>query len=224
MFYATYQQQQTASTNPTAMAVSLMADANEPPLGNWPASFDEPFQALNSAVVAQWQLSISGQVETPLQFSYAQLKLLPQSFQVRRIVSKNGWSFRSEWSGVSFKELFQRSNPHASAKYVQITNANGSHRYFQLEDCLKSEALLTLHDGPTHLSAWHGGPVRWMSFHRWFEAGLGQVTEIALISKLPSGISWEALDAETAIKPCKVYCYDLKLQKTIEKAGEVKTF
>ncbi|MCS6266010.1 MAG: molybdopterin-dependent oxidoreductase [Vampirovibrio sp.] len=224
MFYATYQQQQTASTNPTAMAVSLMADANEPPLGNWPASFDEPFQALNSAIVAQWQLSILGQVETPLQFSYAQLKLLPQSFQVRRIVSKNGWSFRSEWSGVSFKELFQRSNPHASAKYVQITNASGSHRYFQLEDCLKSEALLTLHDGPTLLSAWHGGPVRWMSFHRWFEAGLGQVTEIALISKLPSGTTWEALDTETAIKPCKVYCYDLKLQKTIEKAGEVKTF
>ena len=224
MFYATYQQQQTASTNPNAMGVSLMVDANEPPLGNWPANFDEPFQALNSAIVAQWQLSISGQVETPLQFSYAQLKLLPQSFQVRRIVSKNGWSFRSEWSGVSFKELFQRSNPHASAKYVQISNAHGSHRYFQLEDCLKSEALLTLHDGPTQLSAWHGGPVRWMSFHRWFEAGLGQVTEIALISKLPSGTTWEALDAQTAIKPCKVYCYDLKLQKTIEKAGEVKTF
>ena len=223
MFYATYQQQQTASVTPAGM-MGASPFSNEPPLGNWPASFEESFEALTPAVVAQWQLSISGQVETPLLFSISQLKLLPQSFQVRRLVSKNGWSIRSEWSGVTFKELFQRSNPQASAKYVQIANAHGSHRYFSLEDCLKSEALLVLHDGPTPLSAWHGGPIRWMSFHRWFEAGLGQVTEITLISKLPPGTTWEALDAETLIKPCKVYCYDLKVQKTLDKAGEVKTF
>jgi DMSO/TMAO reductase YedYZ molybdopterin-dependent catalytic subunit len=206
------------------VSTSLNPINNDPPLGNWPASFEEPFQPLTAAFVAQWHLSISGQVETPLQFSYAQLKLLPQSFQVRRVVSKNGWSFRSDWSGITFKELFQRSNPHATAKYVQITNANGSFRYFSLEDCLKSDALLTLHDGPNVLSAWHGGPIRWMSFHRWFEASLGQVTDISLISKLPAGTAWDVIDAETAIKPCKVYCYDLKLQKTIEKMGEVKTF
>ena len=74
------------------------------------------------------------------------------------------------------------------------------------------------------LSAWHGGPVRWMNFHRWFESGIAQLTAITLLSKLPSGVNWERIDTETLVKPCKIYCYDLKQQKTIEKAGEVKTF
>lgn len=219
MFYATTLQQQRQDALLTTVPMQ-----DEPPLGQWPVSFEGAFTPVTLASLTQWQVHITGQVETPLQYSYPQLKLLPQSFQVRRIVSQYGWSYRSEWSGVAFKELFARSNPKATAKFVQLTNAAGDVRFFALEDCLKSEALLVLHEGAVPLSAWHGGPVRWISFHRWFEAGLAQLTEITLLSKLPAGVQWEQIDTDTLVQPCKIYCYDLKQQKNIDKPGEVKMF
>ena len=195
MFYATTLQQQRQDALLTTVPMQ-----DEPPLGQWPVSFEGVFTPVTLASLTQWQVHITG--------------------RSREQQSEE----RSEWSGVAFKELFARSNPKATAKFVQLTNASGDVRFFTLEDCLKSEALLVLHEGAVPLSAWHGGPVRWISFHRWFEAGLAQLTEITLLSKLPSGVQWEQIDTETLVQPCKIYCYDLKQQKNVDKPGEVKMF
>jgi DMSO/TMAO reductase YedYZ molybdopterin-dependent catalytic subunit len=194
------------------------------PLTDFPISFAQPWQALptQQPALLPWVLTLQGAVEQPQQLSYQQLLQLPQSYQLRRIVSEQGWSYKVAWHGVLLKQLLPLVSLQQSASYVLQSNQNGQQQLLPLKDLLEQEALLVTHLENDALHPAHGGPLRLISFSHTLEASIPQVTSLTFVSKASK--EEQAAMKERLIQPSKVYAYDLKTLKTIEKAGEVKAF
>jgi DMSO/TMAO reductase YedYZ molybdopterin-dependent catalytic subunit len=213
MFYGAY------NTTSTAFG-----GIESPLVEAWPIHFEGALLPEEVSRLQQWSVSVEGLVAKPCTLSVAQLLLMPQSIQVRRVVSQQGWSYKTEWRGIPLKALLPLVSPQAEAAYVVASNARGQSRYWSLAEAVAEEVMLVLGQGVSPLSVWRGGPLRLVAFHGWAETGVSQLSGLSFVSKLPAGVKDATLKASQQIKPCKVYCYDLKTIKSIDKAGEVKGF
>jgi DMSO/TMAO reductase YedYZ molybdopterin-dependent catalytic subunit len=206
----------------------------------WPVTLesDSPYWPEPQAAAQSWKLELDGQVEQPSVLTYRELLTLPQAFQLRRIVDKAGWSVKAEWEGVLLKHLVSRVKANTQAEWLLQTSANGQQQWLPLKELIQQEALIALRYQGQPLEAWHGGPVRLLVFDRAWHMGLGQLTHLTFAPKPLRNLA--ATPEELANKPevpltpeekghapidaGKVYAFDLKQIKTIERAGEIKHF
>lgn len=65
-----------------------------------------------------YKLEISGLVEIPTVFSYADLKAFPKHEQITHHFCIQGWSAVGKWGGVQMSEILRIVNPKPKAKYV----------------------------------------------------------------------------------------------------------
>lgn len=105
-----------------------------------------------------WRLSVSGEVETPLEVSYAELVTMPLRSQREILDCTGGWYTRQEWSGVPLATVIGRARAAPGARSVMIGSVTGYSRRFALDRA--APLLLATHVGGEPLSAGHGFPVR----------------------------------------------------------------
>ena len=80
---------------------------------------DSPeYRAMVANNFADWKLKVGGLVETPMEFSLADLRALPAREQITRHDCVEGWSCIGKWKGVQLGPILDRVQPKPEAKFV----------------------------------------------------------------------------------------------------------
>ncbi len=217
MFFGVYQQLQQKPSNGGALLSSL-----ENALLEWPASFTEMWKPYPQTPTIQWTLELSPDGLNQQSYTYAELAMLPMTYQVRRLASVYGWSFRAEWQGITLEHLQSLLSFKSEPRFIEIEDVQGKKSCFPLANLIKKQAMLVLFQGASPLSPWHGGPLRFMAFDYIAEYNLGQVKAIRFLNTITP--EQKSLSESALVQAGKYYCYDLKELKEHSKTGELKGF
>ena len=76
------------------------------------------YLALASNNFADYELRVTGLVETPRSYSLEQLRNMPAKHQVTRHDCVEGWSCIAKWTGVPLKAVLDEAKPKATARFA----------------------------------------------------------------------------------------------------------
>ena len=148
----------------------------------------EPFDA------ATWRLEVGGLVERPLSLSFAEFSALPHVIRTGTIHCVTTWSRPdTTFRGVGLSTLLEAARPHADAQFVRFASGRGHDTSLPL-DVAAADVLVA--DGLGQGSATfaippeHGGPVRTVTFARYFYKSVKWVRAIELLAEDRLGF-WE---------------------------------
>jgi DMSO/TMAO reductase YedYZ molybdopterin-dependent catalytic subunit len=126
------------------------------------------YQALARNDFKNWTLKVDGLVNTPMQFSLAQLRAMPSRTQITRHDCVEGWSAIGKWKGVPLSQILAAVQPAANARYVVFhcadpMESDGTSPYYEsidMDDALHPQTILAydLNDQPLPIP--NGAPVR----------------------------------------------------------------
>ena len=134
------------------------------PNGTMPKSAE--FDSLVADGFKSFALRVSGLVEVPSVFSYAELKAMPKQEQITTHFCIQGWSGVAKWSGVPMRHILELVRPTSDARYaVFYSLADGSDvgRYYdvhQISNMRHELTILAYEMNGAPLSVLHGAPLR----------------------------------------------------------------
>lgn len=138
-----------------------------------------------------WRLKISGKVEEPLLFRWADIEKLPHVDVVRDIHCVTKWSkFDTDWSGIFLDEFFSRARLLPEATHMLAYSADGYSANIPLEDVRGDKALVVTAYRGEPIPPEHGGPVRLLIPHLYFWKSAKWLEEIKCIDRDSPGF-WE---------------------------------
>jgi DMSO/TMAO reductase YedYZ molybdopterin-dependent catalytic subunit len=110
---------------------------------------------------AKWRLDVTGLVEHPLSWSWADFQAQPQSRFASDIHCVTAWSrFDNHWEGVSTRHLLELVKPKPQARFIVQHSYDGYTTNVSLEDFAGENVLLAHRWEGQQISREHGGPVR----------------------------------------------------------------
>ncbi len=119
---------------------------------------------------ADWQLTIGGLVERPLQLSLQQLRGMPARTQITRHDCVEGWSCIGKWRGVPLSHILAQASLKPTARYLAFYCADtleltldGTGQYYEtidLVDAMHPQTLLAYDMNDQPLDVAHGAPLR----------------------------------------------------------------
>jgi DMSO/TMAO reductase YedYZ molybdopterin-dependent catalytic subunit len=111
--------------------------------------------------LSTWTLRIFGEVEEPLELSWAQFGELPRSSNVQDIHCVTRWSkFDTSFEGVHWRELAALARPKPSARFAIAHSEAGFTANVPLSFLEQEDALLATHGDGEVLTPEHGYPLR----------------------------------------------------------------
>src|SRR5690242_3065202 len=121
-----------------------------------------PAPAVSSA---GWKLSIGGLVGAPLEIPFDELAAqprtaLPVTLECAENPTAGGLVSHAEWSGVSLAPLLEKARPHAEARYVRLSGADGYSRSIPLAKAMHPDTLVAQQMNGEKLPVNHGFPLR----------------------------------------------------------------
>jgi DMSO/TMAO reductase YedYZ molybdopterin-dependent catalytic subunit len=113
-------------------------------------------------ILAQWRLEISGLVEEPRSYTFAEILALPRTDQTKDFHCVEGWSVNDvPWNGVALSDILKRSRPTKSATHVNIrTVGNHYNDSLPLSVALEPKTILAYGVAGSTLPLDHGFPLR----------------------------------------------------------------
>ena len=108
-----------------------------------------------------WCFKVEGEVEEPLDLSWAEFQALPRTVQTSDFHCVTTWSkYDVDWDGVKFVDLAAMVRPTAAARFVIAHGFDDYTTNVPLADCLDEDVILVdrLYGEPLPLE--HGGPMR----------------------------------------------------------------
>ena len=140
---------------------------------------------------ADWKLEISGLVESPMVFTWAEFLKLPQSKVVDDMHCVTAWTrYDNIWQGVRMTDLLEIVKPLQKARFVIQEGFDGYTTNAPIEDFLKDNVLIAVkHDGED-LKSEHGGPARMIIPGLYAWKGSKFIKKIQFIEKDEPGF-WE---------------------------------
>ncbi|SFB79922.1 DMSO/TMAO reductase YedYZ, molybdopterin-dependent catalytic subunit [Halobiforma haloterrestris] len=120
------------------------------PVTSWVADDPDPIDP------SAWTLTIRGEVETPLEYSYDELA--PTSDERALLDCTSGWYTVQRWRGIRVGDLLAAADVRDGAAFVRFVSVTGYRWSLPLEEA--REALLATHVGGERLSHGHGAPMR----------------------------------------------------------------
>jgi DMSO/TMAO reductase YedYZ molybdopterin-dependent catalytic subunit len=132
--------------------------------GTMPSS--EEYDGLVADEFASYRLRISGLVESPQEFSLAELKAMPKQEQIPTHFCIQGWSGVAKWGGVPMRHILELVHPTSAARYaVFYSLADGADggRYYdvhQMHNMRHRLTILAYEMNGAPLSVLHGAPLR----------------------------------------------------------------
>ncbi|MBX2860039.1 MAG: molybdopterin-dependent oxidoreductase [Vampirovibrio sp.] len=186
---------------------------------DWPASYEA---GICTEGLGNWELEITGMVETPKTLDLAALQRLSKTTQNRRLVSIEGWSYRGEWSGILFPHLLQGLELKPGVKFVRQVNLAGQTETMPFSVLQENRAMLCYALKGQALPPLYGGPLRLLAFDRYSYKGLSQLSRLEFTDEDSPGLSKErGLPVDGQIRPGKYYAFDLRDERPIKTPGEV---
>jgi len=139
-----------------------------------------------------YRLQVDGLVQNPGTYSLADVLNMPPTRVIRDYHCVTGWTVpQVAWTGVKMSELLAMAQPHANARYVLLTSADGSYtESLDMEQAHLSDVLLSykLNDKP--LSQEQGYPIRLIVPEMYGFKYIKWVNRITLSDHLVTGY-WE---------------------------------
>ena len=113
-------------------------------------------------ILARWRLEISGLVEQPRSYSFAEILALPRTDKVKDFHCVEGWSVDDvPWNGVDLSEILRRSRPTKKATYVNIRTVGGRYNdSLPLAVAIEPSTMLAYGVAGSTLPLDHGFPLR----------------------------------------------------------------
>ena len=116
-----------------------------------------------------WRFRITGEVERPLELTWADLQALPRQETLCDIHCVTRWSrYDNLFAGVPVRALLERAGVRTSARFALVQAEHGFTTNLPLEDLDRPENLLALSHNGEALAPEHGGPVRLLVPHLYF--------------------------------------------------------
>ncbi|WP_459192532.1 molybdopterin-dependent oxidoreductase [Halosimplex sp. J119] len=142
---------------------------------------------------AEWELSVTGEVEEELSYSYADLREreFEHRFVTLRCVGEglNGHKMDTAlWSGVPIASLIEDAKPDSGCDCVMLRAADDYYEEFPLEALETGMLALGMNGRPIPRS--HGAPVRALIPGHWGEINVKWITEIEFLDREQEGY-WE---------------------------------
>jgi DMSO/TMAO reductase YedYZ molybdopterin-dependent catalytic subunit len=110
---------------------------------------------------SNWDLEVSGLVESPYTLTYAELKALGPQTVTADMHCVTGWStLDNEWEGVPFRVLAERAAPKPEAGWVVAHCAGGYTSNLSLQAMMDDDVLVAWGRGGEPLEPQHGFPLR----------------------------------------------------------------
>ena len=126
----------------------------------------EEFNSLLKRGFSDYKLRVSGLVEEPKEFSYAQLKAMPKQEQITCHFCVQGWSGVAKWAGVPMRHVLSLVKPKPGAKYVvfySLADGKEGGRYYDVHSIhnMRHElSLLAYEMNGRPLTVLYGAPLR----------------------------------------------------------------
>lgn len=114
---------------------------------------------------ADWRVTVSGLVNTPLSLSLADIRAMPQRTQITRHDCVEGWSAIGEWTGVQLSQLLAAAGLRDRARFIVFRCADrlGDANYYEscdLVDALHPQTILAWALNRQVLPIANGAPLR----------------------------------------------------------------
>lgn len=154
----------TQSWNPTSQLTEQDISPHFWPNGTMPTS--DEFAQLARDDFNHYRLRISGLVEKPATFSYAEFKAMPKQEQITTHFCIQGWSGVAKWGGVPMRAILDLVQPTAEARYVvfySLADGADGGRYYDVHSLSNMRHELTMlayEMNGMPLSVLHGAPLR----------------------------------------------------------------
>lgn len=136
----------------------------------WPNHHRMPDSLEYSALLAggfrDYRLRISGLVERPKEFSFADLKAMPKQDQVTTLFCIQGWTGVAKWGGVPMRHIVDLVKPTKDARYAvfySMSKGEDDGRYYEvnrIENMYHKLTILAYEMNDQPLSVLHGAPIR----------------------------------------------------------------
>lgn len=143
---------------------------------------------------SEYVLRVDGDVEHPMEFSYADLAALPQTRLIADVQCVTGWRVPDvEWAGVLLSTILSQVRPKAPAAALEFGSADGVYtESLTLEQAQRPDVLVATHMDAEPLSNDHGGPVRLYVAPMYFYKSCKWLDRITVTSEVVPGY-WEEL-------------------------------
>lgn len=131
----------------------------------------EPFPVLDIGIrpafdPATFRFRVIGDVEHPLDLSWAEIQALPKTEQVSDFHCVTTWSrYDLRWGGVKFSDILQRVQPRPGARHLIQECADGYTTNLPLAELGGGDVLLAYELEGASLPLEHGGPLRMLVPH-----------------------------------------------------------
>ncbi len=141
-----------------------------------------------------WRLEVTGLVNTPGEYTYAELQKLPSTSRavtLECIASGVGDHLLGTaiWQGVTLRTLLdQHGGAQSSAQYVAFYSVDGYNMSLPLNEVLAVDALLAWRMNGTELPLRHGFPLRALIPGRYGEENAKWVTRVELTDHFVPGL------------------------------------
>src|SRR3990172_648595 len=113
-----------------------------------------------------YRLNISGMVEKSLVYSLEDIKQMPFASVSARLLSVSGWSVRTVWEGVLWREFIKNVNPLPQATHAAFISVDGGYNTtISLADLDHPRVMLVYGVEGEKLEPEYGGPLRMVIPH-----------------------------------------------------------
>jgi DMSO/TMAO reductase YedYZ molybdopterin-dependent catalytic subunit len=110
--------------------------------------------------LAQWKLTVAGEVDRPGDYTLAQIVALPKQQQNTRHVCVEGWDIIGNFGGARISDFLQTVGAHPDAKFVYVDCADDYYESVDMPTALHPQSLLCYEMYGQPLTRGHGAPLR----------------------------------------------------------------
>ena len=143
---------------------------------------------------ATWRLTVGGQVEEPVSFSYDELLALPRVNQVSTFHCVTGWTVQNvHWGGVRIQDVLAKARPLPEAGALQFVSAEQPYvDYLTAQQASLHDVMLAYEMNGKPLPREHGAPVRLVIPEMYGYKNVKWLSAINLVATAQAGY-WEML-------------------------------
>lgn len=149
----------------------------------------------------KYRFKVWGEVENPLELTWAELLALPRVQLTTDIHCVTTWSrYDNAWEGVSIREILQRARPTANAHFVMEHSWTGYTTNVPLAAIDDDDVILALKWEGRDLEPEHGGPVRLVLPKLYFYKSAKWLSGLEFLAKDRPGF-WEVRGYSNSADP-----------------------
>jgi DMSO/TMAO reductase YedYZ molybdopterin-dependent catalytic subunit len=108
----------------------------------------------------KWNLTVTGAVQTPGDYTLAQIKTLPKFTQNTRHVCVEGWDVIGKFGGVHLSDFLKMIGADTTSRYVYVECADDYYETIDMATALHPQTMLCYEMYGQPLTREHGAPLR----------------------------------------------------------------